>query len=176
MRDGVNVLPLTQHPPARGWLDTAKMPVRGVVVRQDVWKQTARLLAYSGDRPGLSVLPEVKLAGRAADGGPGHLAPRDALRRLPGRSTRRPCVAAADVKIENPTAYLDKGGALPLRRQHLDAGRRGPRRRSRDKFTLPVSVGGKRLLSFDWPLHFERPQNVVFIGEPGPAPTGRRSA
>ncbi|HEY7957915.1 MAG TPA: hypothetical protein VII38_21585, partial [Polyangia bacterium] len=63
MRSGVNVLSLAEHPPLRGWLDTKRVPMRGVLVRQQVWQKTATLFGYAGDRPGLSILPELSLRG-----------------------------------------------------------------------------------------------------------------
>src|SRR5581483_12351084 len=52
-----------EHPPVRATLDPQRVPLRGVLVRQEVMRQTVTLLGYSGDRPGVSVLPEVALRG-----------------------------------------------------------------------------------------------------------------
>lgn len=162
LKQGIYPLALADHPPQRGFINDTKLPVRGVLVRQDLRNQTARLLAYSGAPPSLSVLPDLKLRGVLMIEFEGISRPVTLCG--PAESLDpTPCVAADDVKIENPTAYLDKEGLFrfvdDIRMQEavglaqLD----GP-------FRLPVSVAGKRLLSFDWPLYFEQPEDLVFSG------------
>ena len=63
MKSGVNAVTVVGSPPSRGWIDEDKIPMRGVLVRQDVWGQTATLLGYRNNRPPLSILPDVQLRG-----------------------------------------------------------------------------------------------------------------
>jgi hypothetical protein len=60
---GNNPISLARHAPVRGFLDTAQVPWRGVVVRQQLPQQTATLLGFGADGPNVSVLPELKLRG-----------------------------------------------------------------------------------------------------------------
>jgi hypothetical protein len=166
MKQGAYTLALAEHPPVRGWLDASKMPARGVIVRQDLWAQTAKLLAYSGDRPGLSVLPEVKLRGAMLLEVKGISRPVTLC--SPAKALDpTPCVAADQFKIENPAAYLDKDGAFHFV-DNITMQNAVTLAQMRDKFVLPVSVAGQRMLSFEWRLSFERPADFVFSGpQPG---------
>ena len=160
MKQGIYPLDLAVHPPVRGWLDASQIPVRGVLVRQDVWNRTAQLLAYSGARPDLSVLPEVKLRRVLLMDVAGISRPVTLCG--PAKSLDpTPCVVAGYVKIENSTAYLDHRGRF----RFIDSIRMqdavGLARHS-GPFTLPVSVAGKQLLSLSWPLSFEKPADLIF--------------
>ena len=63
MSRGVNAVSTAQRPPTRGWFDQEKTPIRGVLVRQDLLAQTAKLLGYKDNRPPVSILPELQLRG-----------------------------------------------------------------------------------------------------------------
>ena len=52
---GANVLATNEQPATRGWLDETRVPMRGVLVRQDLWAQTATLLGYRDREPRLSI-------------------------------------------------------------------------------------------------------------------------
>jgi hypothetical protein len=162
MQRGGNPLSLSEHPPQSGRLDPLKVPVRGVLVRQHVFQQTATLLGYSGEKPGLSVLPELSLRGALFVQTQG-LSRAVTLCAPAEELDPSPCVAVESVTLENPVAYLDKDGAfhfvesLPMH----DAVNLA---QLRDKFLLPVLVAGKRLLSFEWSLYYERPEDVVLAG------------
>lgn len=159
---GSNPIDLDAHPPARGWLDPARVPVRGVLVRQNVWAQTATLLAYRDVAPNVSILPGLELRHAlmlyvSGISEPVTLCgPRKEL-------DPSPCVEPKDVTLGNPVAYLDRGGifrfveSMPM---HEAVGLTV----MHDRFELPVSVGGKKLTSFVWPLHYTRPQDLVLDG------------
>ena len=159
-RRGVFALSLTEHPALRGWLDLPKVPMRGVLVRQQVWEQTATLLGFTGDRPGLSVLPELALRGGLLVQAQGISRPVT-LCAPPRALDPSPCVAAHDVRLENPAAYLDKGGAFHFV-DHVAMRDAVDLAQMKDRFMLPVSVGGRRLLTFNWSLYYERPADLVF--------------
>lgn len=165
MAHGNNPLSLPVHPPRRAWFDPSHMPMRGVLVRQQTWQQTATLLGYRGDQPGVSVMPELALRGALlveVDGisRPVTLcAPKQDL-------DPSPCVNATDVKVENPVAYLDHGGVFHFV-EHLTMADALMLGQMHDKFVLPVSVGGQRLCSFEWRLYYERPADFVVVGGTG---------
>jgi hypothetical protein len=169
MQRGDNPIALAEHPPLSGHLDPQKVPMRGVLVRQHVFQQTATLLAYSGDKPGLSVLPELSLRGALEVQAQGLSRPVTLCAPVEELDPS-PCVAVQDVTLDNPVAYLDKDGAfhfvdsLPMH----DAVNLA---QMREKFLLPVSVGGKRLLAFEWHLYYERPEDLVLSG-PTPGSNG----
>jgi hypothetical protein len=158
MKEGANVVALEGAPPS-AWFDREKIAAHGVLVRQDVMNQTAKLFGYADQRPDLSVLPELPLGGALWMDVPGHSRPIT-LCQPASAIDPTPCVAATDVRIDNSLAYLDRGGAfhfvdhvgektvVDLARVHA--------------FTLPVAVGGHRVASLEWPLHFELPQSMVF--------------
>ena len=50
-----------------------------------------------------------------------------------------------DVTLDNPAAYLDKGGAFHFV-DHITMRDAVNLAQMRDRFVLPVSVGGRRLL------------------------------
>ena len=153
-------LSLDEHPALRGWLDLAKVPMRGVLVRQHVWEQTATLLGFSSDRPSLSVLPELELRGALLMEAQGISRPVT-LCAPPRDLDPSPCVSVHEVRLANPASYLDKGGAFHFV-DHVAMRDAVALAQMRDRFMLPVSVGGRRLLTFDWRLQYERPADVVF--------------
>ena len=161
MKQGVNAISLTANPIVRGWIDTTKVPMRGVLVRQQLQQQTATLLGYSGDRPGVSVLPELKLRGALL------VQAKDISQPItlcaPGQLDPTPCISVQQVKLDNPDAYLDKGGAFHFV-DHIYMRDAVNLAQMRDKFVLPVSIGGQRLCSFEWQLYYERPDDLVFNG------------
>jgi hypothetical protein len=167
---GAYRISLTEHPPVRGWLDKRRVPMRGVLVRQHVWNQTATLLGYTGDRPGVSVLPELSLRDALMVQVRGISLPIT-LCRPPERLDPTPCIAPADVKLENAAAYLDAGGSFHFVDQ-LTMREAVALAQEESGLVLPVTVGGRPLLSFEWALYYERPENLVFpggsAGERGP--------
>ena len=159
-----------RFPPVGGRLDGARVPIRGVLVRQDVAAQTATLFGYSGDRPGVSVLPELSLRGAVKFDLKGISHPVT-LCGPPRDLDPTPCVDAAQVKLGNPMAWLDTDGAFHFtdqvaERDAVELCQGGA------NFLLPVELGGRTVLTLRWGLWFERPkQNLVFSGE-GPGTNG----
>lgn len=170
MSQGIYRLSPADYPPVRGWLDRERLPMRGVLVRQHLVTQTATLLGYSSERPTRSVLPELQLRG-------GLLMELKGISRpvtLCGPRTAldpSPCIAVDDVTLDNPLVYLDADSAfhfvdqIPLRDAVALA-------RQRERFRLPVHVGGRPLLTMDWSLSYERPADLIFTGtRPGDEPS-----
>jgi hypothetical protein len=155
---GSNPVELDQRPAKSGAIDPAKIPMRNVIVRQDLYNQSATLLGTKADS--VSILPDLSL--------------RDALSVDVGMSRAvticapkkdldpSPCIAATDVKIQNPLAYLDAGVF-----RFVD---RIPEKTAvdlvklRDRFELPVEVGGTAVASLAWPFRYERPAAFVLAG------------
>jgi hypothetical protein len=169
MKMGANPVSPRANPPLRGSVDPTKVPLRGVLVRQHLIEQTATLLGYSGDRPSVSVLPEVNLRGALQIQLKGISRPVT-LCGPPKELDPSPCVVATDVKLNNPVAYLDKDGTFHFaehvtQRDAINLAQKG------DRFLLPVAVAGKTLLSIDWGLHYEKPEDLLFGGA-GPGTDG----
>lgn len=155
---GANPIALDKQPAKSGAIDTAKVPMRGVIVRQDLYAQTATLLGTRAD--GVSVLPDLTL--------------KDALSVDVGMSRSvticapkkdfdpSPCIAASDVKIQNPLAYLDAGVFRFVDR--IQEKTAVDLVKLRDRFELPVEVGGTAVASLAWPFHYERPNALVLSG------------
>lgn len=163
---GHNPISLADHPFVRAWFDWDRTPMRGVLVRQSVWSQTATLLGYAPDRLALSVLPELSF--------------RDALWVELGSISRpvslcgakreldpTPCVDVTDVTLENPLAYLDRRCAFHLRDNVAMAGVLPFA--TQEAFAVPVRIGGRPAATLQWGLTFARPDDLVFIG---PTPGG----
>jgi hypothetical protein len=162
MTQGNNPISLAEHPPTRGFIDPQKMPMRGVLVRQQVWQHTAKLLGYSGDRPGISVLPELKLRNILLVEATGVSRPITLC--APAKELDpSPCVSVHEVRLDNHAAYLDKGGAFHFV-EHITMDDALDLAKMRQRFVLPISVGGRRLAQFDWRLYYERPADLVFSG------------
>lgn len=153
-----------QFPPQRGVLDGTKVPIRGVLVRQDVAKQTATLYGYSGDKPGVSVLPELSLRGAVRFDLKGISKPVT----LCGPAKEldpTPCIDAEQVKLGNPMAFLDADGAFHFT-EHVAERDAVVLTQGGAMFLLPVQIGGRTLLTLKWGLWFEKPkQDLVLSGE-----------
>ena len=158
---GVNRVSIAEQPATRATLDVKTISGGTVVVRQDVpYQRSTLVLADHG--PGPSVLPELSLRGVlwvdvAGVSRPITLcAPAQAL-------DPSPCLAPEDVKLENPLAYLDRGGAFHFV-DHITGLQTVELARGATAFSLPISVGGRRLAALDWPLQFERPKDLLLSG------------
>lgn len=162
LETGRNAIDVAKTPPASAWIDDARVHVRGVLVRQDVFKQTAKLLAFGGAAPGASVLPSIALRGAFYARVPGYddpltlCAPPDAL-------DVTPCVLPSDLHPKVPIVYVDAGGLLHFV-EHIA---------SRDavrlvyntlNLPLPFEVEGRTLVTVEWPIVFESPGPIVFEG------------
>src|SRR5678816_3157207 len=74
-----------------------------------------------------------------------------------------PCLAPHDVRIDNPLAYLDDDGAFHFVEQ-VQMATAVELAQKRDRFVLPVSVGGHGMISFNWGLWYQRPDDLIFHG------------
>ncbi len=169
LRDGINPISLTEHAPVSATLDASKTPVRSVLVQQQVWQQTAKLIAYGGDGARSSVLPEVKLRGALEVVAAGVSRP---VTLCGGKRSLdpTPCIQPSDVHIDNPYAYLDKHGAFRFV-DHITETQAVSLAAARDKFVLPIRVGEKPILSVTWRLSYARPEDLIFRG-PNPGENG----
>jgi hypothetical protein len=149
-----------EHPATRGWLVPERIPMRRVVVRQHVWPQTATLLGYGGAEPRISVLPELALRGALMIELSGVSHPVS-LCSPPRALDPNPCIVPADVKLEGPTAYLDANGAFHFV-DGLPMSEAVRLTRMKDRFTMPIKVDDRLLVTLEWPLRFELPESVVF--------------
>ena len=159
MATGTNGIDVDRTPPTRGWLDAAKATISGVMVREDLPQQTASILGYR-DPSTVSVLPDLQLRGVLFVETPGLSAPIT-LCGPPADLDPTPCIAPEDVKIDNPMAYLDNGGRFRFT-DHISMSYAVSLMAMHDQFSLPMSSGGRPLLTMHWPFHYARPANLDF--------------
>jgi len=162
MATGRNAVDPAKHATTAAWLDEQRVHVRGVLVRQDVWKQTATLLAYEGDKPGSSVIPSLDLRGALyarVDG----LKDAITLCAPPATLDVAPCLLPSEVKPKVPIVYVDAEGLLHFveRVTSKDAMRLVY---DTPNLPLPFDVGGRPLLTIEWPIVFEQPDALIFQG------------
>ena len=165
MAEGRNAVDLGQHPPTAGWVDEERLRVRGLLVRQNVWKQTSTLLAVggAGRAPGgPQVLPSIELRGALFVRATGFeepltvCAPPDAL-------DVTPCVLPSEVRPAIPIVQVDGQGLLHFveriaTKDALKLVYNTP------NLPLPILVHEKELFTLEWPIRFERPSPIVFTG------------
>jgi hypothetical protein len=152
---GSNPVALDKQPAKTAVIDLSKLAMRKVIVRQDLQDQSATLLGTKDDA--ISVLPDLAL--------------RDALSVDVGMSRAvticgpkkdfdpTPCIAASDVKIQNPLAYLDGGVFRFVDR--ISEKTAVDLVKLRERFEMPVEVGGTAVASLAWPFHYERPKALT---------------
>jgi hypothetical protein len=162
MATGRNAIDPARHAPTAAWLDEQRVHVRGVLVRQDLWKQTATLLAYEGEKPGASVIPSLDLRGALyarVDG----LKDTVTLCAPPATLDVAPCLLPSEVKPKVPIVYVDAEGLLHFveRVTSKDAMRLVY---DTPNLPLPFDVGGRPLLTIEWPIVFEQPDPLIFEG------------
>jgi hypothetical protein len=168
MATGRNAIDPARHAPTAAWLDEQRVHLRGVLVRQDVRKQTATLLTvdagegHDANGGAASVLPSLNLRGALyarVDGIKDPIticAPPDTL-------DVAPCLLPAEVKPKVPIVYVDAEGLLHFveRVTSKDAMRLVY---DTPNLPLPFDVGGRPLLTVEWPIVFEEPPPLVFQG------------
>src|SRR6185503_19182329 len=108
---GSNPIDLAKQAPTRGWLDEDHVPMRGVLVRQDLWNQTAKLLGYRNNAPPLSILPDLQLR-HALDVDVAGVSKPVTICAPKKELDPTPCIAPEDVRLGNPVAYLDKAACF----------------------------------------------------------------
>jgi hypothetical protein len=167
LREGNNRVSLVEHPVTNGSLDATRLPGLNVLVRQDVFRQTATLSGYPSGGS-LSVLPDLRLEGalRVDLQGVTHH-----ITICPAQSTYdpTPCIGTMDVTIENPLALGDAGGVFHFR-DKLNETDAVSLTREPCRFALDIDVGGRRLVAFGWPLRFERPADLILGGRSSRGP------
>lgn len=166
---GRNALVLSEHAPQQGRLDVERVKARSIVVRQNVWGQTARLLASSGAGDEPSVVPELTLRNVLfveLDGVSNEVTVCGEASEL----DPSPCVLPTDVSLDNAFAYRDRTGSFRFV-DDVAMNDAFTLARSGERFSMPIMVGGKRVIELVWGLRFERPENLVFgagAGATGP--------
>ncbi|HSR97758.1 MAG TPA: hypothetical protein VLM79_11945 [Kofleriaceae bacterium] len=171
MELGRNPVSPRLQPPSRAEVDPARLAIRGVVVSQDVGRQTATLAdaaaaagarrsnpltlrgALSVELAGLS--RPITLCGAARDLDPS------------------PCLLAGDITVASPLMWADRDGGLHLveqmtARQAVELARGGA------AMSLPIAVGGQPVTALEWPISFARPRSMVLAagaGDRGPSLT-----
>ena len=158
MRDGANHVDAT--PFVRAWFDGRAATIRNVLVRQRVADQSAQLLGYAGDRPSLSVLPELSFRGTLWAELPSVSRPVTLCK--PRALDPTPCFDVSAVTLDNPFAYLDRGGAFHFRDDVAEDD--AIRLAASPDFTLPVRLGGVPAVTLHWGLTYARPDDLVFTG------------
>ncbi|HLK92034.1 MAG TPA: hypothetical protein VKZ18_19235 [Polyangia bacterium] len=162
IRTGHNPVFLADHPLVRAWF--SEETIRFVLVRQQVWQRSATLLGYAQERPTLSVLPELSFRGSLwaelqSISHPVTLcSSKQAL-------DPTPCLLTASVSLDNPFAYLDKGGKFHFRDNVAE--QEVLPLAARDAFTLPVALDDQPAVSLQWGLRYQRPEDLDLSGAGG---------
>jgi hypothetical protein len=161
LAQGSNRVSLAQHRLVRAWFDANRVPMRGVLVRQDVWRQTAKLLGSSAQKQALSVLPDLSFRKTL-------WAELKSISRpvsvCEGRKNfdPSPCIGVSDIALDNPFTYLDNGATFHFH-DGVSLAKVVPLAAAND-FSLPVRIAGVAATTLRWSLSFERPQNLWFTG------------
>jgi hypothetical protein len=161
LAEGKNRISLAQHPLVRAWFDPNNMPMRSVVVRQDVWRQTVKLLGSSAARPTPSVLPELPFRGAL-------WAELKSISRPVSVCVGRknfdpsPCLDVSDIALDNPFTYLDRSATFHFQ-DGVSLASVVPLAAAND-FSLPVRIAGVAATTLNWGLSFERPEDLQFSG------------
>ena len=161
MRLGMNPVAMTEHPPLRGTLDEGLL-ARRVVVRQDLQRETATLVAMIDDENGISVLPEVPLKGALhleLEGVDGQVTLCDS----PEALNPDPCVPPSAVTLDSSLAYLEPDGSIRFV-DHLSAHDAVALATTGDRLVVPILMRGQRVTTLEWQLRFETPHDLVFAG------------
>lgn len=159
---GHNAVSLSRYPVIRAWFDERRLPQRLVLVQQAPWEGRAVLLGRTETQRVGSVMPEVPL--------------RRTLRVLlrgisrpvgvceePGSLDPSPCIELGDISLPNPLTELDNLGAIHLK-EHLTR-EETIMLAARERFSVPLGIGGKRVATLEWPLHFSLPTDLQFSGD-----------
>jgi hypothetical protein len=160
MATGRNTVDLEATPPASGWIDDQKVGFRGIRVRQDVWKQVSTLLPLDQKK---TVLPSITLRGALFVRVPGYSDPLT-LCAHPEALDVTPCIDPRAVRPRVPILTVDEQGLLHVveRIATADALKLVY---NTDNLPLPIEVGGKPVITLEWPIHFDAPAPIVFEGE-----------
>jgi hypothetical protein len=161
---GQNAVDLSAHPVQRAWLDESRAKVRRLVVRQELPRQVAKLLAQLEQGASASLVPTIDLRGGLAVEVAGYTQPLT-ICASPEALDVTPCVLPEHVRPSVPIVRIDARGLLHF----VDRiATRDAIRLVYDTPNLPIEfdVGGKRALTVDWPIEFESTGPVIFGGPP----------
>lgn len=171
MKHGVNVIALADNPLVRVFQDETRPSIRRVLVRQQLLVQKATLLGYKFPAPCPDVQTEVRLQDWLM------IEVRGISRAVtvcdPSKELDlTPCISAEDVRLEHPLVFLGKNGAFRFA-SNLPMNEAVSLTSLHGRLAVPVSVGGQKVLTFEWPLSFERPEDLILVGPSpgGPGPT-----
>lgn len=163
---GRNAVELSTHPVKRAWLDESRAKVRRIVVRQDLSRQVAKLLAQveKGADPGAapSLVPTIDLRGSLAVEVAGYTQPLTVCA-SPEALDVTPCVSAEQVRPSVPIVRVDARGLLHFVDRITT---RDAIRLVYDTPDLPIdfAIGESRGFTVDWPIEFESTGPVIFSG------------
>jgi hypothetical protein len=161
LAEGNNRVSLAQHPLVRAWFDPNSVPMRSVLVRQDVWRQSVKLLGSSAARQELSVLPELPFRGAL------WAELKSISRPVSVCDSRKnfdpsPCLGISDISLDNPFTYLDRSATFHFH-DGVSLASVVPLA-AVDDFSLPVRIAGVATTTLSWGLSFERPADLQFSG------------
>ena len=159
MKFGVNRVSPSAHAPLRA---RVKLPVRQVLVRQQVLERTAMLLGAADQRPGLSVVPDLPLRHALEIDLEGLTRPVTICAPLAALDPE-PCLAADEITVENPLVTLDREGVLHFV-DHLSVPQVTRLAQEDQQIVLPISIAGRRLVAVTWALAFEKPADLTLRG------------
>jgi hypothetical protein len=161
LTEGNNRVSLSQHPFVRAWFDPNRVPMRDVLVRQNVWRREAKLLGAAAERQTLSVLPELSFRGVL------WVELKSISRPVSVCESRRsfdpsPCLDVSDIALDNPFTYLDRRATFHFH-DGMSLASVVPLAGAKD-FSLPVHIAGTPATTLNWGLSFERPEDLRFSG------------
>ena len=153
---GMNAIALDQQKPISATLELA---YRGVRVEQDLARQSAKLVGYTGSDSASPALPVVQFRGALhvrVDG----IASPVTLCGSPTAQDPTPCIAAKDLHIGDALGSVDADGTFQLARflSMKDAVALGAHT---DRVTLTVVVGNELRVTKSLPLSYARPTDLV---------------
>lgn len=166
MQHGRNPVALAQHAPTSAQIDAAQLPLRGLVVNQDMDRQRASFGDTEQPAGAPMVAPvalqdalTVELAG---------LSRPVALCRSAQALDPTPCLLPSDVAVNSSLVWRDRDGGVHFVEQFravqaIDLARRG------ERLQLPISIAGAVETQLEWPLTFARPDDLLFVSD---APRG----
>jgi hypothetical protein len=157
---GMNAIVLDKQKPVAVTLDPTRFAYRGGVrVEQDLARQSARLVGYTGDDRSSSELPEVQLRGALQVRVEGIASPVT-LCGSPAAQDPTPCIAPKDIHIDDAIGSVDADGAFHFARSvSMDAAvTLGAKK---DHVTLTVVVGHASFATERLPLSYARPRDLL---------------
>ncbi|HEY4243908.1 MAG TPA: hypothetical protein VGM88_29040 [Kofleriaceae bacterium] len=159
LKNGANAISLADHAVGNAYVDESHLPRRTLVVRQDVWRQGATIMAEQDGK--LGMVPDLPLHGALTVEVQGISRPVTVCANAAALDPS-PCIAASELAIGQQLAKLDAAGTIHI----------GDERpivqllplATQTQFALPISIAGKPATTLSWALRFARPDAVIFSG------------